>query len=197
MSDPLFADDDDANTPLTEEEREQLIPSYITTRAELNEAEQANIAQGVRWLARARSVEILDDAFLRKLHERMFGEVWKWAGQYRTSPRNIGIDAYRIPTEVRQLLDDVRYWIENQTYPADEVAVRFSHRLVAIHPFPNGNGRFSRLVANLLVEKLGNERFTWGRNSLDDPSETRNDYIAALRAADDGDINDLLEFARS
>ena len=104
MSDPLFADDDDANTPLTEEEREQLIPSYITTRAELNEAEQANIAQGVRWLARARSVEILDDAFLRKLHERMFGEVWKWAGQYRTSPRNIGIDAYRIPTEVRQLM---------------------------------------------------------------------------------------------
>jgi len=197
MSDPLFADDDDANTPLTEEEREQLIPSYITTRAELNEAEQANIAQGVRWLARARSVEILDDAFLRKLHERMFGEVWKWAGQYRTSPRNIGIDAYRIPTEVRQLIDDARYWIESQTYPADEIAVRFSHRLVAIHPFPNGNGRLSRLVANLLIEKLGNERFTWGRNSLDDPSEMRNDYICALRAADDGDINDLLEFARS
>ena len=197
MSDPLFDDDDDANTPLTEEEREQLAPTYITTRAELNEAEQANIAQAHRWLARSRAEELLDDQFLRKLHERMFGEVWKWAGQYRTTPRNIGVEAYRIPTEVRLTVGDVRYWVEHETYPPDEIAVRFSHRLVAIHPFPNGNGRFSRLAADLLVQDLGRERFTWGRRSLVDPSVTRNEYIKALRTADAGKIEPIIAFARS
>lgn len=197
MSDPLFGDDDDANTPLTAEEREQLIPSYITLRSELNEAEQINITEANRWLARARSVDVFDDDFLRGLHRRMFGEVWKWAGQYRTSERNIGIEAYRIPMEVRQLLGDVLYWVENETYPPDEIAVRFSHRLVSIHPFPNGNGRLSRLVADVLVMQLGQPRFTWGRANLVDPGETRKAYVKALQAADAGDIALLLEFARS
>lgn len=196
MSDPLFDEEDEANTPLTEEERAQLVPTYITQRRELNEAELANINEAMRWFA-ARKRHVPDDAFLRELHRRMFGGVWRWAGEYRTTPRNIGIDAYRIPTEVRQLVDDVKYQIEHAAYPADEVAVRFSHRLVSIHPFPNGNGRHSRLAADLLVGELGRTPFTWGRINLVDPGETRKTYVAALQAADDHDITALLHFARS
>lgn len=197
MTDPLYDGEDEANTPLEAEEREQLIPTYITTRAELNEAEQVNITRASLWLRRARSVDVLDDAFLRDLHKRMFGEVWKWAGQYRKTPRNIGIDAYRIPMAVRELVHDARYWVDNGTYPPDEIAIRFSHRLVSIHPFPNGNGRHSRLVADLLAMELGKPRFTWGRANLVDPGETRRAYVAALRAADGGEIEPLLAFARS
>lgn len=197
MSDPLFDGEDEANTPLEEDEREQLIPTYITTRAELNEAEQVNITQADRWLKRARNLDVLDDAVLRELHKRMFGEVWKWAGKYRKTPRNIGIDAYRIPTEVRALIDDARYWIAHETYPPDEIAIRFSHRLVWIHPFPNGNGRHSRIVADLLVMILGQPRFSWGSANLVDAGATRKAYIAALRAADAEEITPLLEFARS
>ena len=197
MTDPLYDGEDEANTPLEAEEREQLIPTYITTRAELNEAEQVNITRASLWLRRARNVDVLDDAFLRDLHKRMFGEVWKWAGQYRKTPRNIGIDAYRIPMAVRELVHDARYWVDNGTYPPDEIAIRFSHRLVSIHPFPNGNGRHSRLVADLLAMELGQPRFTWGRANLVDPGETRRAYVAALRAADGGEIEPLLAFARS
>lgn len=197
MTDPLYDGEDEANTLLEAEEREQLIPTYITTRAELNEAEQVNITRASLWLRRARNVDVLDDAFLRDLHKRMFGEVWKWAGQYRRTPRNIGIDAYRIPMAVRELVQDARYWVDNGTYPPDEIAIRFSHRLVSIHPFPNGNGRHSRLTADLLAMKLGQPRFTWGRANLVDPGETRRAYVAALRAADGGEIEPLLAFAKS
>lgn len=196
MTDLLFDEDDDANTPLTAEEREQLIPSYIVLRRELNEAEQINIADASKWLM-SRKRDILSSAFLKRLHKRMFGKVWRWAGQYRTTARNIGVDAYRIPMDMEQLISDVRYWIDHETYPPDEIAVRFSHRLVAIHPFPNGNGRFSRLVGDMLATQLGQPRFTWGRTNLIDPGETRARYVAALKAADAHDIEPLLAFARS
>lgn len=196
MSDPLFDGDDDAATPLTPEEREGLIPSYITLRRELNEGEQINIADADRW-AFSRKRDVLDEPFLRTLHKRMFGKVWRWAGQYRTTARNIGIDAYRIASELVQMLGDVRYWIEHGTYGPDEIAVRFHHRLVLIHPFPNGNGRHARLAADLLIVQLGASRFTWGRLNLVEPAETRKAYVAALRAADGHDITLLLAFARS
>jgi Fic-DOC domain mobile mystery protein B len=196
VSDPLFEGDDEANTPLTAEEREQLIPTYISIRAELNEAEQINITDGLRWAARARDFNVFDDAHLRELHRRMFKDVWRWAGQYRITPRNIGIEAYRIPTEVRQLTGDARYWAENEVYSADECAIRFGHRLVSIHPFPNGNGRHSRIVADILAVRLGQPTFSWGKTTLVDPTETRKAYIAALQAADAGEIQPLLIFAR-
>ncbi len=196
MPDPLFARDDDANTPLTAEEREQLIPSYITLRHELNEAEQINIGAALRW-ADARRRDILDRDFLSELHQRMFGDVWRWAGQYRTTARNIGVEAYRIAIDVQQAIDDARYWVEHATYPPDEIAVRFSHRLVLIHPFPNGNGRFSRLVGDLLARQLGQPPFTWGQVNLVDAVVTRALYVEVLRAADDHDIGPLLLFARS
>jgi Fic-DOC domain mobile mystery protein B len=194
--DPLFDRDDDANTPLTAEEREQLIPSYITLRHELNEAEQVNIAAALRW-TNARKHDVLDRVFLSELHRRMFGDVWRWAGQYRTTPRNIGVDAHRIAPDVQQAIDDAQYWVEHATYSPDEIAVRFSHRLVFTHPFPNGNGRFSRLVGDLFAGQLGRAPFTWGQANLVDDGETRARYVEALRAADNHDVEPLLLFARS
>ncbi len=126
----------------------------------------------------------------------MLGDVWRWAGRFRTSQRNMGIDYWLIPTELRKLLDDTKAWIEFKTYPADEIAVRFHHRLVLIHPFPNGNGRHARFMADLLIMRLGGERFSWGRESLRDPGIARQQYIAALRAADNHDLAPLLAFAR-
>jgi len=195
MKDPL-EEQDNASTPLTEEEREELIPSYITLRPELNEAEQANILEAEEW-AFARKRDVLDERFLTGLHKRMFGGVWRWAGKFRKTERNIGIDAYRISVELRQLLDDCRYWIEHGTYKPDEIAARFHHRLVLIHPFPNGNGRHARMATDLLLVAMGRPRFTWGRVNLVDPGQTRQRYVDALRAADHHDIGPLLEFVRS
>ena len=194
MSD-LFQEPDDA-TPLTPDEIRGLIPSDITYRRELNKAEQHNIARAQDW-ALSRRRELLTEKFIKGLHSRMLGEVWKWAGDFRTSERNIGIPYYQIPMAVRELLADVKTWIEQQTYPPDEIAVRLHHRLVQIHPFPNGNGRHSRLMADLLVMELGRERFTWGSTNLENAGEVRRRYIEALKAADNHDINPLLAFARS
>jgi Fic-DOC domain mobile mystery protein B len=195
MSKPLD-EQNDAATPLTEEEREDLILSYITLRSELNEAEQANILEAEEW-AFSRKRDVLDERFLKNLHKRMFGRVWKWAGTFRQSEKNIGVDAYQIPVELRKLLEDCRYWIEHGTYESDEIAARFHHRLVLVHPFPNGNGRHARTAADLLLVNLGRPRFTWGRANLVDAGETRDSYIAALQAADNHDNAPLLTFVRS
>jgi Fic-DOC domain mobile mystery protein B len=183
-------------TPLDADELASLIPGHIRTQGELNEWEQLNIAQGENW-ARKQRKEILTEGFLRQLHKQMFGETWKWAGEFRKSDKNIGVDWLKIGVQLRDLLDDTRFQIEHASYPPDEIAIRFHHRLVAIHPFPNGNGRHARLMADLLVERLGRPRFSWGRRSLIDASDTRQKYIAALRAADRRDIAPLLAFARS
>jgi Fic-DOC domain mobile mystery protein B len=183
-------------TPLDADELASLIPSHLTTQGELNEWEQLNIVQGESW-ARKQRKEILNEAFLRQLHQQMFGETWKWAGEFRKTDKNIGVDWLQIGVELKKLLDDAHYQIEHAIYPPDEIAVRFHHRLVLIHPFPNGNGRHARLMADLLVERLGQPRFTWGSRSLVDANDTRKDYIAALQAADARDIAPLLAFARS
>jgi Fic-DOC domain mobile mystery protein B len=198
VSDP-FREPDDA-TPLEPEEREGLLQSWITHRRDLNEAEQQNIAQGAAWARRRRDrmpADMLSVDFVLMLHKRMFGEVWRWAGSYRLTGRNIGIDAYRIPTDVAGVLGDVRYWAENETFPPDEIAVRLHHRLVAIHPFANGNGRHTRLLADLLTERLGGEPFSWGGASLARVGDLRAKYVDALRSADRHDIGPLLAFARS
>lgn len=196
MSRGLFEDEDGA-TPLTPEEKLGLIPSYITRRDELNEVEQINITEGDRW-AFSRARNVLEVDLLCELHRRMFGQVWRWAGQYsKERDRRIGSDNYKIPVDLRALTDDVQAWIEYKSFPPDEIALRFHHRLTQIHPFPNGNGRFSRLAADLLIVRLGGKRFTWGRVNLVDASATRRDYIDALRRADNHDMAPLLVFARS
>ena len=195
MSD-LFERPDDAATPLTPAEMRDLLPSHIAYRRELNAAEQENIARAQEW-ALSRRRDLLAEKFIKDLHRKMLGDVWRWAGKFRTSERNIGIDYWQIPIALRQLLDDAKAWIDYKTYPPDDIAVRLHHRLVQIHPFPNGNGRHSRLMADLLVMQLGRERFSWGRESLRDPGAARARYIGALRAADNHDIGPLLAFARA
>ncbi len=197
MSDPLIdAENDEAATPLTPEEREALIPSYIAHRRELNEVEQMGIGDADRW-AFARKRDVLTEDFLRQLHGRMFAGVWKWAGQFRTTERNLGVAEWQIGPQLRALLDDVRYWIKHQTFPVDEIAVRLHHRLVFIHPFPNGNGRLSRLAADLLIVQLGGSRFSWGSGNLASIADLRKRYIDALKAADAQVMDPIVEFARS
>lgn len=194
MSD-LFEEPDNA-TPLAPEERDALIPAHITYRRELNEAEQENIYRAQNWALATRR-ELLTEKFVKDLHRRMLGDVWRWAGKFRTSERNIGIPHYEIPMAMRQLLGDATTWIKYGSYPRDEIAVRFHHRLVQIHPFPNGNGRHARLMADLLVMRLGGERFSWGSADWQNAGDLRTRYIAALQAVDNHDIAPLLAFARS
>jgi len=192
---------DDSQTELAPEERKGLKPAYVTYRDELNREEQGNVLKAEKWLfgrkRRFGAMDLIDQGFICQLHKRMYGDVWDWAGKFRQSDRNIGVDYYRIPQEMRVFLDDARYWLEHGTYAADELAVRFHHRLVWIHPFPNGNGRLSRLMADRLVVGMGEPRFTWGRAQLVDVGDTRTGYIKALRQADGHDFHALLAFARS
>lgn len=195
----LFQAPDDA-TPLEPQEREGLRQSWITHRRDLNEAEQDNIIAGAAWARGRRArrpVDMLSVKFAQELHDRVFGDVWRWAGTYRQTARNIGIEAYRIGAEMAALFDDVKYWVEHGTHTPDEIAIRLHHRLAAIHPFPNGNGRHARLMADLLIERLGGQPFGWGGGSLADIGELRAAYVTALRAADNHNIGPLLAFARS
>jgi Fic-DOC domain mobile mystery protein B len=184
------------HTELSEDDRLGLIPTYIATRGELFEAEQRNIAEAM--LGRhPTSAELLDDSYLRQLHRVMFRKVWRWAGTYRRRETNIGIDPIDITVAVRDLVRDATTWIELGTYEPDELAIRFHHRMVAIHPFPNGNGRHGRIAADYLVTSLGHPAFTWGSKLDVDTDELRRRYIEALHDADDGDISGLIEFARN
>jgi Fic-DOC domain mobile mystery protein B len=195
MTDAFHVDDD--ATPLTPEERDALIPTHITLRGELNELEQNNIAEVDRW-AFERKRNVLGEDFLKGLHRRMFNKVWKWAGEYRKTEKNIGINPpFRIQPEMWQTIEDTKFWIENKSYPPDEIAVRFHHRLVSVHPFPNGNGRWSRLAADLLIVQQAGARFTWGRTNLQAKGDIRRAYINALKAADNHDLEPLIKFARS
>ena len=189
-------DEPDDATPLTAEEHEGLIPSHVTLRRELNELEQQNILEADLW-SFARRQNPLNETFARNLHRRMFGDVWRWAGTYRTSNKNIGVDREQINVRLHEAIDNVRYWAEYNTFSPDELAVRFHHALVFIHPFPNGNGRWSRLMADILVVRLGQARFTWGRSNLRSADETRRTYIEALKVADNHDFAALIAFASS
>ena len=186
----------DGATPIDPDEAEGLIPEHVTTRGELDELEEANIQEGLEW-ALTKSREVLSEEFLYELHRRMFDGVWTWAGKVRLTDKNIGVDKNTVRTEVRNLIEDARYWRDNMVYQPDELAVRFHHRLVSTHPFPNGNGRHARLMADLLVRQLGASAFSWGGVSLTNTSELRTAYIGALRTADEGEVGPLLEFARS
>tara|TARA_R110000868_G_scaffold158036_4_gene385886 strand:+ start:51805 stop:52407 length:603 start_codon:yes stop_codon:yes gene_type:complete len=190
----------DGATPLDPDEVEGLIPQHMTIQAQLNEWEQDNILQAEQWLiSRIIRLELLlTEKFMKTLHKKMFSDTWKWAGQFRKSNKNIGVEWQQIPTQLKLLLDDVRFQIKHESFELDEIAARFHHRFVAIHPFVNGNGRHSRLATDmLLIKVLALPRFSWGRESLVNASQTRELYIASLRSADKGDYAQLLGFIRS
>lgn len=194
MSDPLPG----RATPLDLDESEGLIPDHLATRVQLNAWEQVNIANAVRWLEQRRSKKsILTIDFLMELHRHMFSDTWEWAGRFRWTMKNIGVSPETIPEHVHNLIADTGYWIDHDSYPAHELAARFHHRLVAIHPFPNGNGRHARLMTDALLGQLGSSPFTWGSGSIDDPGAVRDRYLHALRSADAGDYALLLAFVRS
>lgn len=183
-------------TPLDPDEAVGLIPRHIVTQGELNEWEQTNILEGAQWALRRKKRELLDEAFIRELHRRMFDKTWKWAGNFRQTDKNIGVDWRQIAVQLKNLLDDVKAQITFQTYPVDELALRFHHRLVWIHVFANGNGRHARLMTDLLMQRLGQPALTWGGGSLLTAGDTRKAYLGALRAADGRDYQPLLKFAR-
>ena len=195
---------EDSNTPLSPEEQNDLIPD-LTTKEELNEWERQNILEAAAWALDPRNLNRqnlngqvpFSEAYVRELHLRMFDQTWKWAGIYRSTEKNIGIPNYQIRESLPALLGDARYWIEHQTFEPDELAVRFHHKLVWIHPFANGNGRHARLMADVVVRRLGRPLFTWGSADIVRAGDFRRSYIEALRAADKNDIRPLLAFARS
>ncbi len=187
-------------TPLAEGEKEGLVITGVTTREELDELEQLNIQKTVQKYLYGRvqkAEKILTEQFIYKLHKDMLGEVWKWAGTIRQTNKTIGVDKLQITIRLRQLIENCKFWIEHNTFEADEIAVRFKHELVFIHVFPNGNGRHSRIMADIIIKHIfDKEMFTWGVNNLTEKSEKRKLYINSLRKADRGDFEDLILFAR-
>ena len=189
----------DGTTPLTPEEQEALIPAFVTDKNQLNEIEQQNILAAQLWLrSRRKTPPTATPKFLQELHRRMFGQTWKWAGKYRDSDKNIGEPFYRVAPAVRELCDNATFWRNDGYYSPEQIAVKFHHRLVQIHPFANGNGRHSRLAADLLAIELGTAPFTWGGTNLTAPGEMSARYINALRLMDKNPdaLDELLRFAR-
>lgn len=185
-------------TPLTPEELEGLKIKHITTRGELDRWEQDNIQDALSWLQKRRKGEILSEKFICQLHYKMFNRVWTWSGRFRRTDKNIGVQWPLVPMELRKLLDDTKAWIEFDAYSPDEIAYRFHHRLVWIHLFPNGNGRHSRLMTDVILNDIFKlAPFSWGSEDLSSTSETRATYIKSLRAADNHDYDFLEQFVRS
>lgn len=189
----------DGQTPINEDEKEGLKVKSISTMGELDQFEQQNIEEAMSWFyGRSFRVEqVLEVAFIQSVHKRMFKHVWTWAGSFRLSEKNLGVPYYLIRQDVQALLDDCRFWISQETFPPEEIAIRFKHRLVSIHLFPNGNGRHSRLMGDILLKALDeNKTFTWGQKTLR-RGEDRQTYLHTLRMADAGDIHPLVDFAKS
>ena len=186
-------------TPLDPDEAAGLVPSHITTQADLNAWEQANILQAVRWVARQKKRDLLTEGFVRDLHRRMFDKTWKWAGTFRQSNKNIGVDWTQVAVKLRNLLDNTRFQIDHKVFEPDELVVRLHHQLVWVHAFPNGNGRHARLMADVLAQQLGRPRMTWGGADVELVSmgTVRDRYLKALREADQGQWSALIAFARS
>ena len=187
-------------TPLEEEEKEGLLISTISTRADLNEFEQLNVEDAMQWaLGKSfNTQDIFCEKFVCDLHQRMFGNVWSWAGKYRQTEKNLGINRFKIATSLKVLCDDALYWVENTSYTPIEIAIRFKHRMVSIHCFANGNGRHSRLMADIIIQNLsGKLIFTWGSKNLTQQHAIRPMYLKAIKAADKGDYSSLIAFAQS
>jgi len=190
----------DSQPPLDEDEKMGLLIPTVATRAELDEFEQQNIEKAIQWTMEKsfRPGIIFTEDFVRNVHRRMYNDVWAWAGEFRKTNKNLGIDYWQISIELKKLLDDARYWHENKSYQPEEIAVRFKHRIVSIHCFPNGNGRHSRLMADIIIEKIYKQSvFSWGTAKLSSDGDIRSDYLKAVKAADYNNYSLLLDFARS
>ncbi len=196
----MIHDNPQGATPLTPDDAKGLMPKGVSTRGQLDQFESRNIQQALTWALRGKRKpsEILTIDFCLKLHKQMFDKTWSWAGQLRRYEVNIGnTPPAMISMNLRNLCDDAQAWVEFKSYPADEICIRLHHKMVLIHPFPNGNGRHSRIMADMLMKSLGQPVFTWGKSALNQHSKSRMDYLTALRLADIGDYKKLLQFAKS
>jgi len=190
----------EGQTPLDPEEIVGLLIPTIATHGELDEFEQQNIEKAIQWsMVRTFKPEmIFTEDFIRKIHAQMYGDVWAWAGEFRKTNKNIGVDYWKISLELKKLLDDTMYWYRNNSFPPDELAIRFKHRIVSIHCFSNGNGRHSRLMADIIIDKVYKKQvFSWGSKNLKGSEEARRAYLKALKIADKGEYLLLNQFARS
>ncbi len=191
-------------TPLTADDRLGLIPGHIQTREELDELEADNITAAVAWLARRRRQDPLSIRFFREVHRQMYGDVWSWAGNYSNEfNRPLGVDANQIEPELRKLNDDAKFWIENDTFDDQfDLIAAFHHRLTAVHPFPNGNGRWARLMTDILARRINAPRISWGGAAGEAAlrhvdSAARRTYVDALRTADGHDLDPITALIRS
>ena len=188
-------------TPLDPNELNGLIPDYITTQGELNILEKANILEAQLWALGRKHQDVLSVSFVHSLHKKMFNQVWRWAGVARKSDKNIGVPWDQVSSQLDQLLKNTQHWIKVEVYSWDEIGARFHHQLVSVHVFPNGNGRHARLITEILLEKYGQELFTWGlinsASSIDAEGRLREEYLASLREADSNQFSRLINFVRS
>jgi Fic-DOC domain mobile mystery protein B len=189
-------------TLLDADERQGLLIDTITTQVELNFAEQQSIIESSRWIFEKNHKNILSNEFFKSLHKKMFQSVWIWAGVHRKTNKNIGVEPYKISTEIKKLCDDCEYWIEHKTYDWSEIAARFHHKVVWIHPFVNGNGRFARILTDILLKKHKQAALNWGRDAYPEDkftseSELRAEYLSSLRDADNKKFQKLIRFIRS
>ena len=182
------------STVLDPDDSQFLIPKHILTQDQLNDWEQSNIIEAEKWLFSNQKTEILTVRFVQVLHKKMFDRTWKWAGNFRKTNKNIGIDWPFINLALGKLLEETKYYLKNNTYSVRETLVRFHHQLVFIHCFDNGNGRHARLMSDFLLNSLGEKRFNWGKDLYCD-DDNRKKYITALKKADNYDYEDLIKFA--
>lgn len=190
----------EGQTPLDEDEKKDLLLKTISTRHELDRFEQNNIEKAIEWTYKKSfaTKKILSFEFITELHKRMFSDVWRWAGRFRKTDKNIGVDKFLISTELHNLLEDCKYWFRENIFPDDEFAIRMKHRLVKIHLFPNGNGRHSRLYADVIISKIFSKSiFSWGNADLSIRGNPRKKYLRALYKADKENYKPLIRFARS
>jgi Fic-DOC domain mobile mystery protein B len=190
----------EGDTLLSPEELDQIIPKYITNRRQLDEVEQDNIEDAIVWVFKQRTIKpekVFTREFQDNFHKKMLGKVWKWAGQKRTRETNIGAPPFQIEVKRKMLNDDALFWVQNNTWPPVELAIRFHHRLVQIHCYPNGNGRHSRIMADIILTKLYKlPAINWLGGDLVNESETRKSYIEAMKVADKGDYSPLFKCIR-
>lgn len=172
----------------------------VQTRSQLDSVEAANILKVVsKYFGRRRPTERMAPftlQWVKRLHREMFGDVWKWAGRNRTSEINIGVKWHLIDEKLQQLLDDLACWGQSEVGVLEQAAM-LHHRAVQIHPFYNGNGRWARMLANILLHSRGYSSTGWPNELIGTTSIIRDRYIAAIKAADDGNYDLLTDLHRT
>jgi Fic-DOC domain mobile mystery protein B len=189
--------DRDGSTPLDHDQIKGIRFAHLTTMGELDELEDENIQRGLEWLNHQKTKDYLSIEFLCKLHEKLFGEVWKWAGKFRTV--EVNISKYRhhdVRPQLHNFFEDIKLWISGGKMSWDEISAEMHHRLVTIHPFPNGNGRTTRIFTEYVQKRNQQQVTSWGSTRKIDQKKRRDDYIKALRLADIGDFRALIDFMK-